>query len=104
MIEQTQLPPPGPAVHYVPAVVNSSTCVAKTILMLTIISNGIAALIYVAFLFTLIVDHKVGTDSLVMGCFILLAWFGGWLWLAIVGYRGILQVRRECLEAKLNHR
>jgi hypothetical protein len=97
-----QQPPLPPPVYYLPLAVDNSTAIAKTILMAVIVGHGLLTLLYVCLLLSAIGGSRVygNPETQIMGCLILVVWFGGWGWLAVLGYKSILRLRQECLAAK----
>jgi hypothetical protein len=97
----TDLPPKSVQQIYVPLVVETSTCTAKTVLMTTILCNAFCVLLFFVTMVNASASHDYSAGSTITGCVMFLVWNGAWLWAAILGYRSVLALRKECLDAKL---
>jgi hypothetical protein len=74
-------------------------------LMIPLIGNAVLSAIYgiilLVALFGGVYQHDAERGYGILGCFLILAWCGGLVWLYVLAYGSLLALRRECLEAKL---
>jgi len=102
------IPPPPPSqqplpVYYVPVAVDSTTRIAKTLLMGPLVGHMLIGIVYIFVLIGATLGQRYGSPAadIAVGSLVVIAWCAAHVWLFIIAYRSISALRRECLDAKL---